>query len=38
MTGIKLPYEMVNSAKRNFTNAKANSNEQKKFQLNIGFK
>ena len=38
MIGIKLAYEMVNSAKRNFTNAKALSNEQKKLRLNIGLK
>ena len=38
MIGIKLAHEMVKSAKRNFTNAKAHSNEQKKLRLNIGLK
>ena len=38
MIGIKLAHEIVNSAKRNFTNAKAHSNEQKKLRLNIGLK
>ena len=38
MIGIKLAHEMVNSAKRNFTNGKAHSNEQKKLRLNIGLK
>ena len=37
MIGIKLRHEMINSAKRNFTNAKAHSNKQKKLGLN-GFK
>ena len=38
MIGIKLTHEMVNSAIRNFTNAKAHSIKQKKVPIKYWFK